>query len=161
MKRNLFDFSMSNEITQKKKELEDKGYQFIHFRYEYSLELLGFLKNEFDGGWKRNALMSMRKGNAEEVILLVLYRNKIYGFSMSAIDGNPSRFGPIGISKEKRNDGIGTILLQYSFTQFKDRGIDLIFFMSTDDNGRRYYERNDFEVIRVFKDYRKRIDEWR
>ena len=105
--------------------------------------------------------MSMRKGNAEEVILLVLYRNKIYGFSMSAIDGNPSRFGPIGISKEKRNDGIGTILLQYSFTQFKDRGIDLIFFMSTDDNGRRYYERNDFEVIRVFKDYRKRIDEWR
>ena len=149
---------MSKEIKMKKKEFEDKGYKFTHFKYEYSLELLKFLKNEFGGGWKRNALMSMKNGTAEDVILLVLHHNQICGFSMSAIDGNPCRFGPIGISKDKRNEGIGTLLLQYAFTDFKNKGIDSIFFMSTDENGKRYYERNGFEVIRVFKDYRKTID---
>lgn len=158
MSINLKDYEMSKEIKMKKKEFEDKGYKFTHFKYEYSLELLKFLKNEFGGGWKRNALMSMKNGTAEDVILLVLHHNQICGFSMSAIDGNPCRFGPIGISKDKRNEGIGTLLLQYAFTDFKNKGIDSIFFMSTDENGKRYYERNGFEVIRVFKDYRKTID---
>lgn len=158
MSRSLIDYEMNDKIKQKKIELEEKGYQFIHFEYEYSLELLEFLKEEFGGGWKRNALMSMRNGTAEELILLVLdNKGKICGFSMSAIDENPCRFGPIGISKEKRNEGLGSILLQYSFTQFKERGIDSIFFMSTDESGKRYYERNGFKVIRIFKDYRKRI----
>lgn len=97
MSINLKDYEMSKEIKMMKKEFEDKGYKFTHFKYEYSLELLEFLKNEFGGGWKRNALMSMRDGTAEDVILLVLHHNQICGFSMSAIDGNPCRFGPIGI----------------------------------------------------------------
>ncbi len=157
MKRNLLDYEMSNEIKIKKKECEDKGYQFIPFKYSYSLELLEFLKNEFGGGWKRNALMSMKNHTAEEVILLVLHQNKICGFSMSAIDGNPHRFGPIGISSDYRNEKIGTILLQYAFTQFKKKGIDYIFFMSTDEAGKRYYERNGFELIRTYTEYRKTL----
>lgn len=160
MGRKLFGFEMSEIVKQKKFEAEEKGYKFINFKYEYSIELLEFLKNEFGGGWKRNALMSMRNGTAEKVILLVLDNNdKICGFSMSAIDGNPNRFGPIGISKEKRNEGLGSILLQYSFSQLEKRGVYYIFFMTTDEPGKRYYERNGFEVIRTFTEYRKKISE--
>lgn len=158
MGRKLFGFKYSNEIINNKKIAEEQGYKFVNFKNEYSIELLNFLKKEFGGGWKRNALISMRNQTAEQLILLVLDKdNKICGFSMSAIDGNPMRFGPIGIAKEKRNEGLGSILLQYSFEQLEKRGIHYIFFMTTDEPGKRYYERNGFEVIRTFTEYRKMI----
>ena len=61
--------------------------------------------------------------------------------------------------KEKRNEGLGSILLQYSFSQLEKRGVYYIFFMTTDEPGKRYYERNGFEVIRTFTEYRKKISE--
>ena len=158
MGMNLVDFVMPEHIVQKKKALEEKGYSFITFKNIYSLELLEFLKNEFGGGWKRNALLAMRNNTAENLIILVLNKeDKICGFSMSAIDGNPYRFGPIGVSAQLRNEGIGSVLLNYSFLHMKDRGLDRMFFMTTDEPGRRYYERNGLHVIRTVKNYRKNI----
>ena len=156
MGRNLFGFDLSDECKKKMQVAEEKGYRFKHFTFDYSLELLEFLKNEFGGGWKRNALMSMRSRTAEELILLVLDKDgKICGFSMSAIDDNPMRFGPIGIAKSKRNEGLGSVLLEYSMKEMENRGIHYMFFMTTDEPGRRYYERNGLSVIRTCSDYRK------
>jgi len=158
MGRSLFGFSMSEVNLSKKEKLEREGYSFQCFTYRYSLELLAFLKDEFGGGWKRNALMAMRNGTAEDVILIVLDKNeKICGFSMSAIDGNPMRFGPIGVAKNERNSGIGSVLLDYSLEHMENRGIHYMFFMTTDEPGKRYYERNGLSVIRTFSEYRKKI----
>lgn len=158
MGKKLFGFEMSKEIQIRKNKLEEQGYKFIHFKPEHSIDLLEFLKDEFGGGWKRNALIAMKNKIAKDVILLVLdEKDKICGFSMSAIDGNLNRFGPIGISKEKRNEGLGSVLLQYSFSQFVERGVYYIYFMTTDEPGKRYYERNGFELIRTFREYRKII----
>lgn len=158
MGRDLHGFHLDENTVQKYKQLIEKGYSFVKFDYSYSLELLDFLKREFGGGWKRNALEAMRKRVAQDLIIMVLDCNgNICGFSMSAIDGNPMRFGPIGISKSKRNEGIGSVLLNYSLYQMAKRGIYHMYFMTTDELGKRYYERNGLSVIRTLCEYRKEI----
>lgn len=156
MGRDLHGYSIPEEIELKFIKLREKGYKIENFTYKYSLELLDFLKNEFGGGWKRNALIAMQKRKAEERIILVLDgNNKICGFSMRAIDDNPMRFGPIGIAEAKRNEGIGSVLLHFSMNEMTKKGIYHMFFMTTDEDGKRYYLRNGLSVIRTVSNYSK------
>lgn len=156
MCKDLHGYQLSEEAKTKMKEVERKGYSFINFTYDYALELLEFNKNQFGGGWKRNALIAMQNQTAEDLILLVLDpKGNICGFSMRMIDGNPSRFGPIGIAAENRNEGLGSILLDYAQWELVKRGIYHMYFVSTNDAGRRYYERHGVHVYRSFISYQK------
>jgi GNAT superfamily N-acetyltransferase len=158
MGKNLHGYQIPERTIQKQKEAEEKGYQFLKFRYEYTLELLEFLQIEFGGGWKRNALIAMQKEIAEDLILLVLNcENKICGFCMRAIDGNPMRFGPIGVAQSERNAGIGGILLDIQCYEMSKKGIYRMYFVTTDKPGRRYYERHGLEVFRTFISYKKEL----
>lgn len=158
MSRDLHGFKMSDKVIEKKHEAENKGFKFINFEYKYSLELLEFLKEEFGGGWKRNALIAMQNSIAEDVMLVVLDKeNHICGFCMRMIDGNPMRFGPIGIAKSARNEGIGGILLEMQMCQMSKKGIYHMYFITTDEPGRRYYERHGLSVFRTFIEYRKEL----
>ncbi|MDD3362809.1 MAG: GNAT family N-acetyltransferase [Hespellia sp.] len=158
MGKNLHGYQIPKDTLQKQKEAEKKGYKFIGFQYVYALELLEFLKCEFGGGWKRNALLAMQKEVAEDVILLVLdNNNKICGFCMRAIDGNPMRFGPIGVAESARNAGIGSILLDIQCYEMCKKGIYRMYFITTDELGKRYYERHGLQVFRNFLSYEKCI----
>ena len=158
MAKDLHGFYFDEQMTKEYKLLIDKGYKFIPFDYQYSLDLLDFLKDEFGGGWKRNALIAMQKRKAHERIILVLDPyNKICGCANRAIDDNDMRFGPIGIGKNYRNEKIGTVLLNYCLKDMTEKGIYHMFFMTTDEKGKRYYERNGLKVIRVFFEYTKLI----
>lgn len=98
----------------------------------------------------------MQADIAEDVIVLCLDKdNKICGCCNRAIDGNQLRIGPIGIAESKRNEGIGTILFTYAMYEMSKRGIYRVFFVTTNDPGRRYYERQGLSVIRTTVEYRK------
>jgi GNAT superfamily N-acetyltransferase len=156
MKKDLQGYRISETTLAKKAELEKRGYRFINFDYRYALDLLEFTKTEFGGGWKRNALISMRNNTAEDCILLVLNRDgKIAGYCMRMIDGNPQRFGPFGIAEAERNSGIGGVLFDLMQFEMSRRGLCQLFFLSTDEPGRRFYERHGVSVFRIFTDYRK------
>lgn len=158
MGRDLHGFVIPEEVQNRIEAAEEKGYRIVPFDYSYSLELLEFLRDEFGGGWKKSALEAMRSNTAQDRILLVLDENgKICGFSNRAIDGNPMRFGPIGISKEKRSEGLGTLLLNRACFEMARKGIYHMFFMTTDEAGRRYYERSGITVIREFTVYDKAL----
>lgn len=158
MKKDLHGYCLSAEALAKKAAAEKLGYRFINFDYSYALDLLEFAKNEFGGGWKRNALISMQNNLAEDCILLALNKEgKIAGFCMRMIDGNPLRFGPIGVSEAERNAGLGGILFDLMQAEMAKRGLYSLFFMSTDIPGRRFYERHGVGAYRTFTDYRKKI----
>lgn len=158
MCKDLHGYKISEATLEKKAKAEKAGFSFQNFEYQYSLELLDFLKGEFGGGWKRNALLSMQSNSAEDCILLVLDADqKIVGFCMRAIDGNPMRFGPIGVMEEVRNYGIGGILFDLMQLEMEKRGIYHLYFVSTDAPGRRFYERHDVKVFRTYVDYQKTI----
>ncbi|MGF7059888.1 GNAT family N-acetyltransferase [Brassicibacter mesophilus] len=158
MCKDLHGYNISEETLDKLSKVQEAGFSFVNFKYKYSLELLEFLKNEFGGGWKRNALISMQNNTAEDCILLVLNREQeIVGFCMRMIDGNPMRFGPFGVKGEIRNFGIGGILFDIMQLEMEKRGIYHLYFISTDAPGRRFYERHGVKVFRTFVDYKKTI----
>ncbi len=158
MCKDLHGYRLSDETLEKLAKAREAGFTFRNFEYRYSLELLDFLKDEFGGGWKRNALLSMQSNTAEDCILLVLdAKQKIVGFCMRAIDGNPMRFGPIGVKEEARNFGIGGILFDIMQLEMEKRGIYHLYFVSTDVPGRRFYERHGVSMFRTFVDYQKTI----
>jgi ribosomal protein S18 acetylase RimI-like enzyme len=156
MKKDLHGYRLSEEALAKKSEAEKKGYRFINFEYRYALDLLEFAKTQFGGGWKRNVLISMQNTLAEDCILLALDKTgAIAGFCMRMIDGNPMRFGPIGVSESERNAGLGGILFDLQQAEMTKRGLYQLFFLSTDEPGRRFYERHGVTVFRIFTEYRK------
>ncbi len=158
MCKDLHDYSISEETAIQLSKAQVAGFSFLNFEYNYALELLEFLKDEFGGGWKRNALISMQNNTAEDCILLVLNsEQKIVGFCMRMIDGNPMRFGPIGVKDEVRNFGIGGILFDLMQMEMKKRGIYHLYFVSTDEPGKRFYERHGVKVFRTYVDYQKTI----
>ncbi|MBU3207204.1 GNAT family N-acetyltransferase [Clostridium algidicarnis] len=158
MCKDLHGYKLGEETLDKLSKAQEAGFYFVNFEYKYALELLEFLKSEFGGGWKRNALISMQNDTAENCILLVLNcEQKIVGFCMRMIDGNPMRFGPIGVKGEARNFGIGGILFDIMQLEMEKRGIYHLYFISTDKPGRRFYERHGVKVFRTYVDYEKRI----
>jgi GNAT superfamily N-acetyltransferase len=158
MKKDLQGYAIPQGALEKKAALEKTGYRFINFDYSYALDLLEFTKTEFGGGWKRNVLISMQNNTAEDCILLVLNKEgKIAGYCMRMIDGNPQRFGPIGTAKTERNSGIGGVLFDIMQFEMSRRGLCQLFFLSTDEPGRRFYERHGVTVFRTFTDYRKEL----
>lgn len=158
MCKDLHGYKISEEALAKISNAQDAGFSFVNYEYIYALELLEFLKSEFGGGWKRNALISMQNNTAEDCILLALNSDqKIVGFCMRMIDDNPMRFGPFGVSEKARNFGIGGILFDIMQLEMEKRGIYHLYFVSTDVPGRRFYERHGVKVFRTFVDYRKTI----
>lgn len=159
MCRDLYGHTMPPKIAQRKRELEAEGFSIVEYDDSRSLELLEFTRSEFGGGWKRNCLMAMREGTAPQRVLLVLEPGgRICGFCTRAIDGNPMRFGPIGISQRYRDLGIGSVLLEEAMVAMERRGIHHMFFLSTDAPGRRFYERHGIRAIRTFVGYEKRFE---
>lgn len=160
MCKELHGYRIGDETLEKMAKAKEAGFRFVRFEYRHALALLEFLKEEFGGGWKRNALISMQNNTAEDCILLVLDRKEdITGFCMRMIDGNPMRFGPFGIKAKARNYGIGGILFDLMQFEMEMRGIHHLFFISTDEPGRRFYERHGLKVFRTFTDYQKSLQE--
>lgn len=160
MAKDLHQFAVEDSVCKQLAKAEADGFQFINFDYRYAIKLLQFAKEEFGGGWKRNVLLAMQANTAEDCILIVLNKaDEIVGFCMRMIDGNPMRFGPIGVRADIRNYGIGGILLNRMQSEMKKRGIYHMFFISTDEPGKRFYERHGLTWIRTFVGFRKKLEE--
>lgn len=157
MSKDLHDYHISEEWLTKKAAAEKAGFWFGSFRAEDALEILEFAKREFGGGWKRNLLMVMRAGEAEDVVTVVKYHGKVAGFAMRKIDGNPMRFGPIGVGENVRNAGVGGILFEIKQQEMCSKGIYHLYFVSTDIPGRRFYERHGVQVFRTYRKYEKNL----
>lgn len=155
MCKDLHGFYLSDEWRKKKQLAEQKGFIFRNYKNSDAIALLEFAKVNFGGGWKRNALLAMQANEAEDLIYLVLKDEEIVGFAMRKIDGNPMRFGPIGVCEKVRNDGIGGILFELMQQEMCAKGMYHLYFVSTDVPGRRFYERHNVHVFRTYRKYVK------
>lgn len=158
MCKDLHSYYLDKDAIKKLEHVRSEGFLLKQFEYEYALELLEFAKNEFGGGWKRDLLISMQNNTAEDCVMMVLdAQRKVVGFCMRMMDGNPMRFGPIGISASVRSSGIGGVLFDLMQLEMKKRGIYHLYFVSTDKPGRRFYERHGVAVFRTYIAYQKNI----
>lgn len=159
MCKDLHGFHLSEKTCERKRQAEQAGFVFRPYKNKDALALLTFAKENFGGGWKRNVLLAMQAKEAEDVIYLVCKDNEIVAFAMRKIDGNPMRFGPIGVCESARNSGIGGILFELMQQEMCSKGIYHLYFVSTDIPGRRFYERHNVNVFRTYRKYTKTWEE--
>lgn len=155
MERSLMNFEIPQSIVDLKNAKEKEGYRYAPFTWPDSLPLLEFIKNNFSTGWYNHIRQAMRSHTAPEQIWLCFYHDEIAGYLQRNMDGNPHRLGPFGVTASHRNGGVGTILLYLMWQSMCRYHLEYVFFQSTDDPGRRFYERNGMSVTRIFHHYEK------
>ncbi|MEG2330069.1 GNAT family N-acetyltransferase [Anaerorhabdus sp.] len=160
MSKSLFDYEVPQETIDKVNELAKVGYRFERFTYNYAFKLLEFLKNEFGGGWKQNALSLMKTNEAEDTILICIDKNDdVVGFCMRKMDGFPMRFGPFGVKAELRSFGLGGILFDLMQKEMKSQRLFDLYFLWTHGAGQRFYERHGVHVYREYDLMEKKFEE--
>lgn len=159
MHRTLFDYRYPEVVKQKRDEYIKKGYSIQSFSYEYSLELLEFLLDNFGSGWKRNAYLAILNHAAHDTIKICLDENKrIVGYCQRAIDDNPARFGPFGVREDLRSGGMGSILFHDMLHDMLSKGIYHVYFLWTHGDAQRFYERQGMRPYRSYQLIKKNID---
>lgn len=156
MQRDLFNYVVPVETEKKMMQLNKEGFSFCTFSSQYMEKLLMFAGDEFGGGWMKNILDAIRKGEAEDTILLALDEKKqVVGYCMRKIDGNDARFGPIGVKESLRSYGIGGVLFDLQMRSMQQRQIYYAYFLWTHGPAVRFYERHGMHIYRRYQLYRK------
>lgn len=151
MRRMLFGYEIPPDVQKKIDEAKGRGYNFCHYSQPYREKLFSFITRNFSPGWHRNAMLLVENDLAEmQLFICVSPKDEVVGFCMRGMDMNPNRFGPFGIDKECRNQSLGSALFCYALREIACGGIYFIYFQSTDDAGKRFYERQQMECYRTF-----------
>ncbi|MBA4603436.1 GNAT family N-acetyltransferase [Thermoactinomyces mirandus] len=150
MDRVLYNFKIPEKIRQIKTELlENHGIQILPFSRIYTLPLLQFLKDNFPGGWVRNARETLEKCKGEERIWLAIDQDsKIIGYCQRAIDDLEGHFGPFGVCKNMRGKKIGSVLFYEMLMDMYKRGIYHVWLAWTDHDAQRFYGRAGMKVMK-------------
>lgn len=154
----LRNFEYPVEILNKKKTLEDNGFVFKRFEINDTYELLNMAKNNFSDSWVSYICEAIKHGYAEKTILVCYYKDRIVGYiERASIDLCEQRIGPFGVDEQYRNQKLGGVLLNELFADMKEKNLKFAFFKSTEQNGKRFYARNNMKLKRVMNKYEKRI----
>lgn len=155
MERSLNDFSLPAAIADLKRAKQALGYTYIPFSWEYALPLLEFVQENFSTGWQQHIRQAILSDRAARTIHLCLHSGSVAGYLQRQMDGDPCRLGPFGVAPAHRNGGVGTVLLWELWRSMGENGLDYVYFQSTDQPGRRFYERQGMKVKRTFYHYEK------
>lgn len=147
----LFDYEMSPFVQEKQAELEAKGFRFTMYSDEYREKLYSFLKDGFSAGWLYNVRLLVESGAAAQQVYLYLGPDdQVVGYCMRGMQGNPNRFGPFGVREDLRHLSIGSVLFANALLEMRKQNVYFIFFMTTDEPGKRFYLRHGLQVARTF-----------
>ncbi len=153
MYRTLFDYSVPQKYRDKELSAQGLGYKFLPYSEDKQESLLEFVQKNFTAGWVHNTRALIAQNKAQEhVWLCQSSTDEIVGFAQRGMWGMPCRFGPFGIHPEHRNHSLGSVLLSKMLYDMSCKGLYIVYFMSTDEAGRRMYERHGFLPYRTFTD---------
>ena len=155
MEMDLSHFTIPAPVAELKQAKLALGYSYIPFSWEYTLPLLDFAKANFSTGWQQHIRQAILSGRAPQTLSLCLYKDTIAGYLQRQMDGDPCRLGPFGVAPDHRNGGVGTVLVWEMFQSMYNSGLNYVYFQSTDQPGRRFYERQGMTVKRTFYHYEK------
>lgn len=143
---------LDKNIESIKRKTTSTDFVYRLFRREDTIVLLEFVKNEFGNSWYEDIRKSLLRKRGEETIIVALDKKnkKIVGFAMHQMDGNPERFGPIGVKKTYRSKGIGGDLVRETLVNMFSYGIKRPFFLWTSENNVNFYGKYGFNIFRKY-----------
>ena len=159
MYRNLFGYEIPKPIVEKQYEAECNHFHFTRFKIIYENKFIRFMENNFSMDWLYFAKKLIEDEKAEKYIWLCISPDdQVVGYAQRGIDDNSTRFGPFGVEEKCRNQGMGSILISNMMFDMASQGIYLVYFMTTDEPGSRFYSKHGFLPLREFFQYRKELE---
>lgn len=155
MEIDLTKYHTPQAILNKIKQKNDEGYKFHTFTWEDGKPLLDFLRDHFSVGWRMHVIQAIRKETACKTITICTYQGNIVGYVQCGVDNDIERYGPFGVHPQMRNLGIGSILVHNMWQLMVNNGAKKAWFHSTDEAGKRFYERHGMKVVRTLLHYEK------
>lgn len=156
MERSLIKYEIPEKVKAKKRSLEESGFSFIEYEDQYSYSLLKMIKENFSMSWANYVADAIRQNRAQDEIILCLHQNSVVGYiSRASIDQDAKRLGPFGVEESYRNHKLGEILIHCMFDSMAKKGIEVVFFKSTEENGKRFYLRQNIQVKKIFQKMEK------
>lgn len=156
MQRSLWDFELTSDFYDKVDSLSKDSIVIRNYKVQDFNRVIDFLNKEFEHGWVRNFIIASQSERAERTIVICLNENQeVLGFCMRQIDGNPNRFGPIGVGSKIRSKGLGGVLIDTMFYEMKKEGLLYTNFLWTSGDAIRFYERHGMSIYREYKTAKK------
>ena len=150
MRRLLFGYEVPQAVLEKEKKALEAGFVFLPYEEKHRRAFGDFLRQNFSAGWQYNAGRLVEEGLARRQIWLCMKGEEVVGYCQRGMDGSASRFGPFGVAEGYRNHSLGSILFCKMLFDMACQGNYLVYFLSTDDPGARFYQRQGMEVYRTF-----------
>lgn len=113
---NLFDLP---EWQQQEKKLKEKGIKIRRAVPPEKTEVLNWIEINFERAWRSEADVAF--SGSPPKIFIAYQENKILGFACYDTTAR-GFFGPTGVSKNARSQGIGKLLLLKSLAALKEQG---------------------------------------
>lgn len=135
MGNELQDMVMPVEARTKIAELNEQGIEIIDFQKKYTYSLLNFLRDEFPGDWAGTIVDKIKAGTEDEIVIAIK-DNQVLGYCQ--FEG--PHFGPFGVSKLLRGNGIGRLLFWAVVEKMKQAGHHFIWLSWTGGDAARFYE---------------------
>ena len=144
-------------IGQVEEALSKEGILVRELNTKELVALLKFLRENFSADWYRHCIDLLSRGALkEQIIVAVRNGNEVVGYCQ--FWGNEGfhwsaageHFGPFGVREDLRGKGIGSVILYRCLQNMKKLGIHRAFFLWSDPEAARLYERFGFKLTRKF-----------
>lgn len=170
MRASLKDHNVPKKYRDKELELQKQGIIIKPYNHEYLTRLDKFLKDNFSGGWYYETMAKVKHGVEEfngfslidvyapEEVLLVLRRKNVIGFSViHSANTSMGCFGPVGLKKDYRGRGIGTVLLAKSLAILKEKGMSQVDLWTAryGFHPEKYYPKLGFNITKTWITFTK------
>ncbi|MGC8668202.1 MAG: GNAT family N-acetyltransferase [Chthonomonadales bacterium] len=144
-------WSVPEWVAHRCRELRAQGIRVEPLDFRLLPNLLAFVRREFPGDWQqlvRQAAAAIAAGHRPPSDLLIAHaRSRILGFSHHTGE----RFGPFGVARTHRGQGIGAALLFLTLEAMRREGRHNAWFLWTDDaTAARIYRAAGFRETRRY-----------
>lgn len=155
MERKLDGYELPAAIAQRREKLRAEGFAFVPYDSRWAGQLLTFLRENFSTGWRVHVMRAMQLKRLEGHCILCCRAGRVVGYVQRGAGGDECRFGPFGVAADCRNHGLGAVLLHLMWESMAKEGLASVYFRSTEENGRRLYERQGMQVKEVYYHFEK------
>jgi GNAT superfamily N-acetyltransferase len=150
MRMDLWGFEPPPQYSEKKKNLEKRGFSFRPFTREDTLTLFSFMEKYFPS-WLPAVRSSILQGKAEKTLITALEKNgAAAGFVLRGMDGTDERFGPFGIRPDLQGIGIGSVLFYEMIENMIHNRIFHAYFVWTSGRNLEIYGSWGMKIFRRF-----------
>jgi ribosomal protein S18 acetylase RimI-like enzyme len=148
MRVSLAEFRAPSGVAEIERRLAHAGIVVEHFRSDYLLPTIAFLRECFPT-WLCLFTDKLRRGHSLDEMVIARQGEEVVGYCQHHYWPHIGRTGPFGAKAALRRQGIGTVMLCHLLERMAGKGLEFGWFAQTGERQVPFYERVGYRVNRT------------